>query len=104
MVRSDISEFLTKAPVDRMRARTHDGQAHWGGTGPDGKTCRECASWEGGEYRATTTMGGGALKPARCAVFRHLTGQEGKAFPHTARACKHFQQAGNPPSVTRRDF
>lgn len=71
-----------------MASKTHAGMAYFAGTGPVGKTCRECAEWLGGEYKKSDRQ----LKLAAC-----LRGT-GKTFPHTAPACKYFEQSPNPPA------
>ncbi|PLU83398.1 hypothetical protein BMJ22_05100 [Sinorhizobium medicae] len=40
-----FSQNLTAKEVHRPIAETYLGQAHIAGTGPDGKTCRECIFW-----------------------------------------------------------
>ena len=77
--------------------RTHPGMAHWAGTGPEGKTCRECADYcWGGRYLASSGKHAkGELIPAKC---RKGTG--GK-FPHFARACKYFDPNPNPPLAVK---
>lgn len=39
----EFGRFLTTSETDHAIRRTFLGQAHIAGTGPAGKTCRECA-------------------------------------------------------------
>lgn len=82
---------------------TFIGMAHIAGTGPEGKSCRECSFF--GERPATdkkilTTPGhygvkkGYALKPGRC--FHPIEGKAKLKFPSTAKACRLFNQSRNP--------
>lgn len=79
--------------------RTYAGQAHFAATGPDGKTCRECEHWRGGEYYAVRCMGGSNLKPAPCRKRQRLMNTSTrKPVPHNAAACRFFEvnEAGAP--------
>lgn len=87
-----VSAHLTEPDLvlARQRAETKPGQAFWGGTGPEGKTCRGCARWEFDGYMASS----GLLKDAPCGKYRALMhGQQGDRVPHFAKACKYFEQA-----------
>jgi hypothetical protein len=93
-----IGEHLTRDRYSDAAAVTYTGQAHFAGSGPRGKTCRECFFWRpehGGNhvYRA----GDRQLKDALCVQHRKLRGAAGKPVPHSATACKYFQQAEDPP-------
>ena len=87
-------------------SKTHQGMAHLGGTGPKGKTCRECEHWGCGQidyYAASNKTHGPALKPAPCAEYkRRMNGQKGADVPHHASACNAFEQSDNPPPISRR--
>lgn len=68
-------------------AHTHAGMAHFGGTGPAGKTCRECVNFKDDGYLMATNE----LKPGRCAEYLKRMGLvTGPKFPHSVSACKHF--------------
>lgn len=85
---------------------TPPGMAHWSGTGPDGKTCRECAHYTN-EGRYTATSKGhatGQLKPGRCLKYQSLTKRKGAKFPFIKLACKHFQQHPNPPVAVEQKY
>lgn len=66
--------------------------AHFAGSGPVGKTCRECEHWQ---MQGRTVNG--ELKPGLCAKFRRLTGWEGAKVPDLAAACKYFEETDIPP-------
>jgi hypothetical protein len=102
---------------------TYPGMAHLAGTGPEDKTCRECAMWgmpsafvEGGPpspYRYRPFVRAGALAPnggelcgRRCQKYHRLILAglhvvRGRAVPHHAAACRHFIQNANPPAAKR---
>lgn len=90
--------------------QTYGGMAHFAGTGPDGRTCRECAGWRrnAAKFARDEIKDGGGLLPRRCRTFRKpMGGLDGAVVPHMASACRHFCEAANPPpveppSVTRR--
>ena len=91
-----LSDHLTAGPHDGAARHTFPGQAHFAGTGPLLKTCRECAHWDHArahDYRSKHGMFGGMIKPARCRKFKELTGTTGDKVPDDAAACKHFCQA-----------
>lgn len=79
--------------------KTVPGMAHWAGTGPKGKTCRECISFATTGQRYASKGGKhakGELMPSRCAAYRRLKGEAGKPVPHWKQACKHFEPSPNP--------
>lgn len=89
-----ISDHLTSAPHDAMARATHPGMAHFAGSGPKGKSCRECIFWahkthdyrsKGGKYR-------GLIEPATCNKYRQLARNEGSKIPDDAASCKYFEQ------------
>ena len=94
--------------VDRdfesKRRQTSPGMAHFSGTGPAGKTCRECAAWTGcgkeDGYFARKGRHGGIIKPRPCAQYRALMqGDVGPGVPHDSRACKYFSESKSVPPV-----
>lgn len=96
--RSISSKLTATSPEQR---ETHDGQAHLAGTGPSGRTCRECVHWAcgRGEYKNN-----GELKSARCNKFSRLTGgRKGREVPHHALACRHFEFSAEPPKAFKHD-
>ena len=85
----DHQRRLTDAGVSRQTlANTQQGQAYFGGTGPDGKTCRECFHWLGAESHRKVD---GWLRKAACGKGT------GKVIGHDALACKYFEEVENPP-------
>ena len=101
MTRLDYDNKLTRDENIASRiAITHKGMAHFAGTGPKGRTCRECINWLGGDYYRS---GGRLLKPASCAEFkRRMNGKEGPKVPHNASACNCFAPSENPPKIAGR--
>jgi hypothetical protein len=82
------SAHLTHTPMEHRAS--HKGMAHFAGTGPNGRTCRECALWD---YRSSTySLGSGRLTNERCMKFTTLSrGQKGQRVPEDAMACKYFE-------------
>jgi hypothetical protein len=97
-----ISAHLTQPnkELGAMISQTPSGMAHWAGSGPEFKTCRECAHFDhGNSYYSKTGMRGGCLKPAKCKKYRAMTQQNGGNIPRITRACKYFKQADVVPPV-----
>lgn len=93
----DDDNHLTKDRLSPLASRTHRGMAHFAGTGPRGKTCRECKYWAAcNGYYAKSSRHGDTLKPSPCLQFRKLTGGEGPGIPGSAPACKYFDPAKDP--------
>lgn len=102
---------LTSAPHDAAIRATYLGQAHIAGTGPEGKTCRECIFWHawtrvkvGKEYESRPAPPSyfsfrhadhpGELKRARCNF--PIINKAKRAVPHHASACRMFEQQDMP--------
>jgi len=87
------------SPTQHQVDLTHDGQAHWAGTGPANKTCRECAHFcaDRRYSAASVSHAKGELTPAPCRLYRRRTGRL-RNIPHRAVACKYFEQNDNPPA------
>lgn len=83
--------------VARMQAMSVPGIAHWAGSGPEGKTCRECTFWSCSKsYKRNE----GQLEPRRCRKFPRLSGGTlGAGVPHDTAACKWFGQAASPAPI-----
>lgn len=94
-----IQEHLTSSPVDTLARQSYSGMAHFAGTGPHLKTCRECIFWDHGQYdyRAKNGKYNGQIKPARCKKYRQITNQPGDEVPDEAAACKYFDANPTPP-------
>jgi hypothetical protein len=98
------SAHLTKgfSNEDQIR-RTFAGMAHFAGTGPAGKTCRECVFWNWSRegYYGQKKFGG-TLKPQRCLRYSQLSnGRQGETIPSNAQACKYFEPAPTERPLTR---
>jgi hypothetical protein len=66
--------------------------AHWAGSGPRGKKCRNCQHWQ----RDTRKRGVGSI----CEQFKRMVGYYGKELPGDIPACKYFEKIsrkGAPP-------
>lgn len=89
-----------KLTSDGMSAKidgTYLGMAHFAGTGPSHKTCRECKSWGlEGRHRYRTPPYP-VLLDARCSKFTELTKKAGPAVPCDAMACRYFEQSDKVP-------
>lgn len=93
--------------TERLRRATYPGMAHFAGTGPKGKTCRECVFWTNCgllvKYYSKSGMYGGTIKPLACAKYKELMrGEIGPAVPHDASACKYFAETATPYPITER--
>jgi hypothetical protein len=91
---------LTSVPCDHMARATHAGMAHFAGSGPKFKTCRECRFWahDQHDYYAKQGKHHGLIRPARCRKYRALTNADGARVPDDAAACRHFEQADPVPA------
>jgi len=81
---------------------TEPGMAHFAGSGPPGKTCKDCA------FKGYRRPGNAHFDPVKndyvvhmrrtggCAKFRELSGNHGLAIKGTCRACKYFEQKAKP--------
>lgn len=84
-----LDHHLKGDSISALARHTHAGQAYFAGTGPDGKTCRECALWNMNGYKKTDKL----LKKGSCEKGT------GVVFDHDAFACKYFSQNQNPPAA-----
>ena len=100
LFKDHVSDHLTESPFDSAARATHPGMAHFAGSGPQFKTCRECIFWahEQFDYRSKNGKYSGLIKPARCKKYRALMHEEGGQIPDDARACKYFEQNATPPA------
>uniref|UniRef100_UPI003BA8A676 hypothetical protein n=1 Tax=Stappia sp. TaxID=1870903 RepID=UPI003BA8A676 len=111
-----MSDHMTAAPCDPQARQTYVGQVHFAGSGPEGRTCRECRHWfvwknvfdEGlprrvpsppPYYGAKHKETANELMPARCHV--PLPGKARLSVPHHAAACRFFDPAEHPPAAMR---
>jgi hypothetical protein len=95
-----IQDHLTAGPIDTLARASHPGMAHFAGTGPRLKTCRECAFWahKPYDYRAKNGKFRGLILPATCNKYRQMTQQVGDKIPDDAAACKYFEENPSPPA------
>lgn len=104
-----FGEHLTPAPYDGAIRDTYLGQAHIAGTGPEGKTCRECKFWHQWKYskehkdRVPCTPGffgkkhaKTPLEPKMAYCNRPILNKAKRLIPHSARACRLFEAAELP--------
>lgn len=112
-----FSSNMTSSDAHRPIAETYLGQAHIAGTGPSGKTCRECRFWAikkfrkiaDGKYDEYLTNPGYfgkkhttkplEIKKAKC--NRPIMNKANRLIPHKAKACRLFEQADNPPAAIK---
>lgn len=97
-----INEHLKSAPHDAALLKTFIGQAHIAGTGPEGKTCRDCQYWQSKDpkrarYSFKHAAKPGELKPSRCKY--PIMNKAPRTIPHDAGACRFFEQADQPLPV-----
>lgn len=105
-----ISPHMTRLPEHDAILATFIGQAHIAGTGPEGKTCRECSLWgvkctknkvwgihSPGHFSTGNKLRGGQLKNGGC--HKEIRGKASRRFPHHAPACRFFEASENPPAA-----
>lgn len=99
LFKESIQDHLTAAPVDALARASFPGMAHFAGTGPRGKTCRECLFWKHGahDYRSKAGKYRGLIEPASCGKYRAITLSEGSKIPDDAASCKYFETNEAPP-------
>lgn len=96
--------FVTDPALEAKRRNTSPGMAHFAGSGPERRTCRECRLWTGcgqdGGYYSKKGVHAGALKPRACQQYRDLMqGDVGPGVPHHAMACKYFVENADAPPI-----
>jgi hypothetical protein len=96
LFKESLSEHLTPAAHHRAAHVTHPGQAHFAGSGPEG---RECWHWQNEGYQSRNGKWHGLMKPARCRKFQMLTRKVGDRIRDDAPSCRHFEAR---PIVPRR--
>ncbi len=110
----EFGNHLKSLPHEDAIRATYLGQAHIAGTGPEGKTCRECTFWGvqcsgiGGAWKVVS-LGyysekdkagwGGQLHKGGCYRYRHR--KSNRKFPHDAQACRLFEENENPPPAVK---
>lgn len=112
-----FGDHMTGAIFDEPIRETFLGQAHIAGTGPEGKTCRECIYWrkmgwkkapDGGyeQYvKAPAYFGAKHSKTPNELKKQHCTkpilNKAKRLIPHFAKACRLFEPSDNPPAVRK---
>lgn len=87
--------------------RTYLGQAHFAGTGPKGKTCRECSKFCSsnldGSKRTPVYEGrdDGKMHLADARCHHQIANKADRVFPCKALACSFFEHADNPAVIVR---
>ncbi len=96
----DIPLTVLDLEFNEMVKNTPSGMAYWAGTGPPGRTCRECRHFgqKKGDIGYNTH---GLLKNAKCAQYLSLSLRDGRAIPHDSKACKFFEESVSPPPSFR---
>lgn len=111
-----FSDHLTAADFDHPIRETYLGQAHIAGTGPEGRTCRECRFWHAwknknnspfsekpptptppGYFKKSHKENPYGLKKAKC--NRPIANKPKKTIPHFAKACRLFEPGDSIPAV-----
>ncbi len=109
-----FSAHLTCSDLLENIRKTQLGQAHFAGTGPVGKTCRECEHFycktQDGKkqhrYRSIDNKPDGPeklvhLQSAHCNC--PIPNKAHRLIPPNAECCRHFKASLTPPSETRKD-
>ena len=101
-----FSEHMTENPGHQNVGRTHLGQAHLAGTGPEGATCGQCCHWysvdsKGRPFHPYRSMADGVmhLEPARCRY--PIANKANRRVPPTALACRFFEPSDKELPLTR---
>lgn len=102
------TSFLTK-PHDELTQKrfkdSHAGMAHWAGTGPEGKTCRECQfAFDFKRYGKSNKTLPGRLQNARCRKFQSMTGKQGRKLDPNTASCRFFEEHPNPPALVESEW
>jgi hypothetical protein len=90
---------LTKIEGVPEKAAAVPGMAHFAGSGPPGKTCKDCKHrgyrrrslkehWDAVTGEAFDKF----YRWAGCAMYRKLTGRHGKPIEGDNRSCKYFEE------------
>lgn len=100
---------LKTLPHEGGIRETYLGQALIAGTGPEGKTCRECVFWgvqrkggliqPPGHYAASNKKMAGQLKKGRCHKLMHR--KPNRLFTPHAKSCRLFEQAHDVPPLEK---
>ena len=89
-----FSEHMTAKEIHRPIADTYLGQAHIAGTGPEGKTCRECRFWHAWKWRKL--IGGGQRADSNSPRLFQQEAQAGGARPEKGEVQSSHPEQGKP--------
>lgn len=95
-----FSEHMTAREVHKPIADTYLGQAHIAGTGPEGRTCRECRFWHAWKWRKLVG-GGQRAASGRPRLLRQET-QAHPARPQKGEVQSAYPEQGKPPHSSLR--
>ena len=97
---------LTRDELSQPAAQTYVGMAHFAGTGPGGKTCRECRHWAPASGLTKHSYGANReLKAHRClkrSALMRAGLKDVPLVPSRAAACKYFKLSETPPPSRER--
>lgn len=93
----DVPLTVLDRDFNEMVRNTPSGMAHWAGTGPKGRTCRECLYFGGPPGSKPEYNTHGLLKKAKCLQYTTLSHRDGRPIPHDSAACKFFHENDKPP-------
>lgn len=96
-----FSEHLTAKEVHRPIAETFLGQAHIAGTGPEGRTCRECRFWHTWKWREL--VGGGQRADSRRSRLFRQEAQAPSSRPEKGEVQSANPQQGKPADPSLRE-
>lgn len=109
-----FSDHLTAADFDHPIRETYLGQAHIAGTGPEGKTCRECTHWHKWKYSKSANgyvpVSSGyfskkhkttPLEPKKAYCNRPILNKAKRLIPHAAKSCRLFELANDPMAARK---
>jgi hypothetical protein len=89
---------LTQDELNHPAARTYIGQAHFAGSGPAGKTCRECCFWVPAPGTTKHAYDQSGIKAHRCTKRASMMrSKDAQLVPPKASACKYFEPPESPP-------
>lgn len=105
-----MTPHLHEAGFEAKIAATFIGQAHFAGSGPARRTCRECRFWfimrrpspdadmrpSSPGYYGKKAQRPGELKRAKCNYA--IAHKSSRRVPPEAMACRFFDPATNPPA------
>lgn len=104
-----LNVLMRPVPEHERIGQTYLGQAHIAGTGPEGKTCRECRwfgppGYSGGVELGiyASCRGGGRLRPQKC--NKPIANKASDRIPYDAKACRLFEQRDVPMPIIRPDW